>query len=628
MNNLLHTVQHKKNLVVVMLCCLVLSACASHGPANHNEAAQDPLKNTKKLAVKGHSDLYNNGAFHVPYTEIALIPAAPSMVEFGLDLAGLRARQSFMQSLKNAGDSVSIVAEGSKYSYALAKDMHEGTNAAVDYIQDHARDGSTYLIYNAYPLTKDLIGKSWEFAGDTALAMAKFGDDMASGSVDTASTLSEQSSALSGQLMTGSIAGAKYLSSTSTDIAADWLSYGSNAFIEGYAALPQQLGSRVDAIGEAVTLDGFASALDKSLEYREQRSDFYADIFVDGTSNYVSGVSESFANAGHAFDDAEDTGFTLSLLKATRWVLQGLIWDGLVKPVGEIAVGSVGYLTVNTVTFPIMLAARSTVPVAEVAVGVTWNTAAAAYDIVAPTAIAATASVFSVAEFGVGQAAAGVTAVAGTAASGTTYIAGKSTAAVVSVAGYTAGKTVKYVGVPLAAAGIAVTGSAAGVVAGGASVATGSTLFVAGETTAAGTYAMGNVIAGTTLVAGTTASVAGGAAVGVYELGKAVVVPTSYTLGGGIVLGYGSISQLAAHSVLAVADASYLVLSLEGPRWVVYAVKGKLGQGENLVPGTVLNLENMQNKGEEFYYLPVSDGEMKQVVESVTGDLPVMQNKP
>jgi hypothetical protein len=39
---------------------------------------------------------------------------------------------------------------------------------------------------------------------------------------------------------------------------------------------------------------------------------------------------------------------------------------------------------------------------------------------------------------------------------------------------------------------------------------------------------------------------------------------------------------------------SYLVLSLEGPRWVLYAVKGKLGKGEDLVPGAMLDLKLMQ----------------------------------
>ena len=124
---------------------------------------------------------------------------------------------------------------------------------------------------------------------------------------------------------------------------------------------------------------------------------------------------------------------------------------------------------------------------------------------------------------------------------------------------------------------------------------------------------------------GTATSVAAGTTVGVYELSKAVVVPAGYELGGGIVLGYGTMSQLAAHSVLAVSDASYLVLSLEGPRWVLYAVKGNLGEGEDLPPGTVLDLKAMQERGEAFEYLPVSDAEMQSVVNKMYDELPATQ---
>lgn len=66
-------------------------------------------------------------------------------------------------------------------------------------------------------------------------------------------------------------------------------------------------------------------------------------------------------------------------------------------------------------------------------------------------------------------------------------------------------------------------------------------------------------------------------------------------------------------------------MSLEGPRWVLYAVKGKLGKGEDLVPGTMLGLKSMQEAGEEIYNIPVSDEEMKNVVESVYGELPEVE---
>jgi hypothetical protein len=174
----------------------------------------------------------------------------------------------------------------------------------------------------------------------------------------------------------------------------------------------------------------------------------------------------------------------------------------------------------------------------------------------------------------------------------------------------------------LASAGIALGGGTIGTAVGGVGATGGGVLFVSGEATSATTQVFGNVIAGTTLVGGTAVSTAGGAAYGVYELSKAVVVPAGYELGGGLVLSYETLTQLSAHTILAVSDCAYLVLSLEGPRWVLYAVKGNTGKGDDLPVGAVVDLKKMQEQGEEIYNLPVSDGEMKKIVESVYDGLP------
>jgi hypothetical protein len=86
-------------------------------------------------------------------------------------------------------------------------------------------------------------------------------------------------------------------------------------------------------------------------------------------------------------------------------------------------------------------------------------------------------------------------------------------------------------------------------------------------------------------------------------------------------------SHIAAHSILAVSDCAYLVLSLEGPRWVVYAVKGKTGDGDDLPTGAVVDMKKMRESGEEIYYLPVSDDEMKSVVNSVYDNLPEIKTE-
>ena len=174
----------------------------------------------------------------------------------------------------------------------------------------------------------------------------------------------------------------------------------------------------------------------------------------------------------------------------------------------------------------------------------------------------------------------------------------------------------------MAAAGITITGGTVGAAVGTAGAITGGTVRIVGETGAAATQVFGNAIAGTVLAGGTAISTAAGTAVGVYQLSKAVVVPVGYELGSGIVLSYGTLSHIAAHSILAVSDASYMVLSLEGPRWVLYAVKGDLDSGEDIPAGTILDLKKMQAAGEEIIYLPVSDEEMGKVVGSAYENLP------
>jgi hypothetical protein len=193
---------------------------------------------------------------------------------------------------------------------------------------------------------------------------------------------------------------------------------------------------------------------------------------------------------------------------------------------------------------------------------------------------------------------------------------------VIKGGGYAAGKGVQYIGVPLASAGIVVAGGTIGTAVGGVGIATGGTLFVAGEAGGATYQVFGNTLAGTTLAGGTAASTAGGAAYGVYQLSKAVVVPASYELGGGMVLSYETLSHIAAHSILAVSDCAYMVLSLEGPRWVLYAVKGKAGRGDELPVGAIVDLKKLRETGEEIIYLPVTDEEMKGVVNSVYDTLP------
>ena len=76
-----------------ILAFLIFSACSS------DPSKEDPLKNTKELAKKGHVDLYENGAFQVPATHLYLVPPGPGVGEVVADAMGIGAKASLTKAL-------------------------------------------------------------------------------------------------------------------------------------------------------------------------------------------------------------------------------------------------------------------------------------------------------------------------------------------------------------------------------------------------------------------------------------------------------------------------------------------------------------------------------------------------
>jgi hypothetical protein len=185
-----------------------------------------------------------------------------------------------------------------------------------------------------------------------------------------------------------------------------------------------------------------------------------------------------------------------------------------------------------------------------------------------------------------------------------------------------AAASINYVGVSLVAVGLPTVATGVGVAVGAVGVTTSAAYFSAGESIAGSTYVLGNTLSAATGTVGSLASLGAGGAVAGYEVVKGLTVPSGYIMGSGVVLTYGSLVHLGAQSILAVADASYLVLSLEGPRWVIYAIKGKLNFDDDYSQGTILDLQKMKAKGEEFQVVPVSNEEMENVIKSVHGHKP------
>jgi len=603
---------------LIVLLSIALSGCGTDG-----KQKEDPLKYSRKLISEGHSSLYDNGAFQVPYTEIKLIPAGEAPLELAQEMMGVRARQAFLTSVKNAADSVYLIPAGTKLSLDYAKSIQAGGERAGDSVTGITRPAGSLVIDRSIDAGRDFTFRAWTYGKSTAAEMKRYGIAVEQGSISGGDRIADTMTDVGTGFIGASWMLAKNISQASNEGAKQSLLYAGDKFVKGYVAVPDKLSHRASNVAEAAEPGNFTNGVIDANHTRAEYSHVMTDLIGSATEHYADDVKQSFDKAGEAFNESVSvTGFGLALIKSSRWVLQGALWDGLVKPVSEIGAASVGYVGVNLLAFPAMVVVNEGVAVTTLAVEVTWNTAAASYELVAPSATAALASVYSLFRFTGGNLAAGVTAAGGAGIGAGGVAAGQVAGTAVKGVGYVAGKGVQYIGVPLTAAGVTLGTGTVGVVAGGAGVVAGSTVVVSGEVASVTSKAFGNVLAGTTLVAGTTASVVAGTTVGVYELSKAVVVPAGYELGGGIVLGYGTTSQLAAHSVLAVADASYLVLSLEGPRWVIYAVRGDLGNGEDLPPGTMLDLGSMQADGEGFYYLPVSDDEMRAVVDTLYDELP------
>lgn len=603
---------------LAVLVAISITSCATTG--------DDPLKNTKKLAREGHLSLYRNGAFNVPSTSITLIPPAPSAYEFATELMGLRAKESFLLALKRASESVYIVSEGTELTFSVAKDIREGSTIGADEITKLSRESGTLLLYRSSELGRNIVGKSWEFSIETKEDMERMGASIAKGAVKKGESIEKKGVDQGKEMAGASIEMAEKVSEKSIKRAGASARYAKESFVIGYAALPARTKERASKVGDSLNDLNLVKIVKEEDERRSRWAGRAVDLFGETVNGYSGKVSETFGKAGEEFRETNRTsGLSLAALKSLRYVIQGLFWDATVEPMANITAASVGYIVVNTVAFPVMVVTRSGVATTNVAIEVTWNSAGTGYDIVAPSATAAMAGLYSLVDLSGSHLFAGAAATTGNIVGYSEAGSAKVAGLVVKGGGYAAGKGVQYIGAPLAAAGVAVGSGTVGTAVAVGEATTGGTILVTGEAASVATKGVGYVVSGATVVAGTTASAGAGGAYGIYQLSKAVAVPAGYEFGGGMVLGYETLSQLGAQTILAASDATYMVLSLEGPRWVIYAVRGKTGKGEDLQTGAILDMKKIQEAGEEIYYIPVSDDEMKKVVSSAYETLPELK---
>lgn len=603
----------KRSSAVLMLACTSLLACAT-------PPGKDPLQNTKKLVAEGHATLYNNGAFQIPHTTMHLIPPGPSALEFASELVGLRARQSFEKSLKHARESVAFAQAGVGKSKALALVVHESTSDVAAQARDMTRYGAN-MVSISPEILSITMGLSVEYGGAAFTKTSAVGEQLVEESLAASGKINADSKKAAKKIYANTIERARDTSDTSFAASGRNASYAAERFVQGYAVLPANLRQRGKNVAESASLDNFVAAYKSSNEWRAEQSAMFSDIMIDTTSSYGKDIDESFTAAGREIKEKQEIGYTLALLKSLRWVMKGIFWDAAIKPTGKLVGATLGYISVNAIAYPALITIKEGVAVANVAVQLGWNTAASAYEVTAPSATAAVVGLFSAAQLIGGQTLAGGELVGGTLAAVGTGGIGKATAAVTAGGGFLAGKTVQYIAAPLSSLGVAAGVGSVGVILGTGTAVAGAGVAAIGVVGEATTQVTGNTAAATVLLGGSAASIVTGAALGTYELSKAVAVPAGYGLGSGVVLGYGTLSQLSAQALLAVADASYMVLSLEGPNWVLYAVKGVIDKGEKLPQGAVLDLNAMQNGGEAFVAVPVKDEELKRIVNSLPDQL-------
>lgn len=354
----------------------------------------------------------------------------------------------------------------------------------------------------------------------------------------------------------------------------------SESFVKNFVIIPKK-----GITSTQVTFQDFVDNFKKSEEYRKKDSEKMTYLIDDSIKNYFTNIQQSFKKSDDEMENIDpNTGYSLASLKAMIWVLKGVMIDGVILPIGKMSAGAMGYVLVNGVAYPVLLISRNGVTSAQYAVEFVGSATEKTYEIIAPSLQVALASVLS---------------------SG------------INTAGFVIGNTVQYVGAPLASSGTFVVGLGSGAAIGvSGGVLSGATAAGSGVM-AVSSEVLPKTVSTVTLVGGVTAYALKGSAEFAYEIGKATVVPPGMVLGGGLTLTYGSLVHLSAQSVLAVSDAAYLVLSLEGPKWVIYAVKGNLADNDH-ASGTILDLERMKQKGEEFYKVPATEEEIKKVVDELS----------
>ncbi|MCZ8157528.1 MAG: hypothetical protein O9264_15505 [Leptospira sp.] len=584
------------SFISIICFCLVLT-CKS------TETDQDdPLKNSKKLIREGHKSLYYQGAVPIAGTSIKFIPP---MEEGEIYIYGKKfkfAKEEFSKAITKASESIIVIKNGTKYSWSLADDVSKSGNEAVNYIEQNATLPGIYIMYESNAKAYGLIGSSFDEGMKAHNKVIQNSEQLRKDWETWAEyRFKDPAERDKTPAFQARMKSYNQIFKTSFD-----------SFVYGYVDMDEALKSAWDEYYEVIDSGGWRDLYTEVHELRTIVSDSISSTWKETFFNYGEATKEELASAGKDIESiADGEGLSFSLLKAFVKTTKAIFYDAIIEPVGKIGVLSIGYIGVNAVVYPAaIISVGTTTSVYLLAETVTVAGKGVVY-IIAPNVQLALGALLGSTEIVVGESYESLRA-GGKASS---YVVRKTSKYTTKGAAIITEKSGKYILAPstligvttsqtIVGGGLSLSGTTAGGVVTATSAGLQTTTYVASKTTAAGVG-----------VTGTVTSFGTGTVFGIYYLGKSVGVPMGVGVGSGVVLSYEVMSQMSAHSLLAVADCSYLVLSLEGGKWVVYGVKDVSNKANGLFSGAIVNLEQVRKEGGTIVKVPLTQEEADRILE-------------
>jgi hypothetical protein len=590
----------KYDILKVLVTTLALGLLYTCASANVDQ--DDPLKNSKKLIKDGHKSLYFQGAVPLAGTSIKFIPP---MEEGEIYIYGRRvgfAKEEFSKAFNKAKESVIVVKEGTKASWSVANDVSTTGNDAVNYLQENTTLPGIYIMYASNAKAYGLIGSSF--------AAGKKAHDQV---VQNSEQLRKDWEAWADDNFKD-----PERKDNSPEFKTRMKSYNKtfknsfDSFVLGYVDMDESLKSAWNESYTDMEGGSYNNSLSTVNGMRSAISDDIANMWKETIFNYGNDTKKELKSAGKDIEAiADGQGLSFSLLKAFAKTTKAIFYDSIISPIGKIGVLSVGYIGVNAIVYPAAVVTVGTTTGVYVLVETMTVTGKGVVYIIAPNVKLALGALLGSTEIVLGESYESLK-VGGKASS---YVARKTSKYTTKGAAIITEKSGKYLLAPtsligvtasqsILGGGLAVTGTTAGGVITATSAGVQTTTYVASKTAAIG---VGTV--------GTVGSFGTGTTFGIYYLTKSVGIPTGVALGSGVVASYEVVSQLSAHSILAVADCSYLVLSLEGGKWIVYGVKDVTNKASGLLSGAVVDLDQIRKEGGTVVRVPMEEGEADKILE-------------